>query len=198
MTATERFFRGKFDDVLTMDDPDDYGEVFHKMTFKEAIRSKLLCDYEIITMDIKKEEISNFIKDNNLVKMNKRWGLESEARSIASMIALRKAMKEYPIKNAISFHSSIERAKRNLEIQSYISDHYNFNHLNTFFVSGKIPTQERNDIIKDFANTEYSLIGNSRCLTEGIDVPNIDCIVFADPKRSKVDIFSHFFNNQRS
>ncbi len=188
MTATERFFRGKFDDVLTMDDPDDYGEVFHKMTFKEAIRSKLLCDYEIITMDIKKEEISNFIKDNNLVKMNKRWGLESEARSIASMIALRKAMKEYPIKNAISFHSSIERAKRNLEIQSYISDHYNFNHLNTFFVSGKIPTQERNDIIKDFANTEYSLIGNSRCLTEGIDVPNIDCIVFADPKRSKVDI----------
>ena len=27
-----------------------------------------------------------------------------------------------------------------------------------------------------------------RCLTEGVDVPNIDCIVFADPRKSKVDI----------
>ena len=26
------------------------------------------------------------------------------------------------------------------------------------------------------------------CLTEGIDVPTIDCIVFADPRKSHVDI----------
>ena len=32
------------------------------------------------------------------------------------------------------------------------------------------------------------MITNSRCLTEGVDVPNIDCIVFADPRKSKVDI----------
>ena len=29
---------------------------------------------------------------------------------------------------------------------------------------------------------------NARCLTEGVDVPAIDCVLFADPKQSKVDI----------
>jgi superfamily II DNA or RNA helicase len=29
---------------------------------------------------------------------------------------------------------------------------------------------------------------NTRCLTEGVDVPAIDCVVFADPKQSRIDI----------
>ena len=55
MTATERFYRGVRDDVLTMDDPDDYGEVFCHMSFKEAIEEDLLNDYKIITIEVKKE-----------------------------------------------------------------------------------------------------------------------------------------------
>ena len=29
---------------------------------------------------------------------------------------------------------------------------------------------------------------NARCLTEGVDIPAIDCVMFADPKQSRVDI----------
>ena len=29
---------------------------------------------------------------------------------------------------------------------------------------------------------------NARCLTEGVDIPAIDCVLFADPKQSKIDI----------
>ena len=29
---------------------------------------------------------------------------------------------------------------------------------------------------------------NARCLTEGVDVPAIDCVMFADPKQSRIDI----------
>src|SRR5262245_2958301 len=29
---------------------------------------------------------------------------------------------------------------------------------------------------------------NARCLTEGVDVPAIDCVMFADPKQSRVDV----------
>jgi len=50
MTATERFYRGVRDDVLTMDDPDDYGDVFCHMSFKEAIEEDILTDYKIITI----------------------------------------------------------------------------------------------------------------------------------------------------
>ena len=34
----------------------------------------------------------------------------------------------------------------------------------------------KNDIVNEFASSKRSLITNSRCLTEGVDVPNIDCI----------------------
>ena len=188
MTATERFYRGVRDDVLTMDDPDDYGDVFCHMSFKEAIEEDLLTDYKIITIEVKKEEIAGFIKDNNLVKSNAKWGKENEARSLASMIALRKAMKALPIKNAVSFHSSIERATRNKDVQEHITNTYNYKPIDTYHVSGKLPTTKRNDVVQEFAKSDRALITNSRCLTEGVDVPNIDCIVFADPRKSKVDI----------
>ena len=32
------------------------------------------------------------------------------------------------------------------------------------------------------------LMTNARCLTEGVDLPAVDCICFTDPKRSKIDI----------
>ena len=188
MTATERFYAGSRDDIISMDDEDIYGETFTQMSFKEAIDAKLLTDYKVITIDIKKSEIAEFIKDNNLVQLNSRWKKETEARSLASMLALRKAMKRFNIKNAVSFHSSIEKAIRNKELQKYITETYNYKPIDTYTVSGNIPTTKRNDIVQEFAKSPKALITNARCLTEGVDVPNIDCIVFADPRKSKVDI----------
>lgn len=132
--------------------------------------------------------MADFIRQNNLIELNAKWGKEAEARSLASMLALRKAMKRFPIRNAVSFHSSIDKAKRSKELQSYITDSYGYSEIDTYTVSGKIPTTKRSHIVQEFARSESALITNARCLTEGVDVPNIDCIVFADPRRSKVDI----------
>ncbi|MDA8910453.1 DEAD/DEAH box helicase family protein [Crocinitomicaceae bacterium] len=188
MTATERFYGGSKDDIISMDDEDIYGDTFTQMSFKEAIESNLLTDYKVITIDVKKSEISEFIRTNNLIQLNDKWKKETEARSLASMLALRKAMKKFDIKNAVSFHSSIEKAVRNKKLQKHITDTYNFQPIDTFTVSGKQGTTKRNQIVKEFAESSKALITNAKCLTEGVDVPNIDCIVFSDPKRSKVDI----------
>jgi predicted helicase len=188
MTATERFYKGSKDDIISMDDEDIYGDTFAQMSFKEAIETGLLTDYKVITIEIQKSEIAEFIRENNLVQLNDKWKKETEARSMASMLALRKAMKIFPIKNAVSFHSSIEKAVRNKELQQYITDTYDYQPIDTFTVSGKQATSRRNSIVQEFARSEHSLITNARCLTEGVDVPNIDCIIFSDPRKSKVDI----------
>jgi predicted helicase len=188
MTATERFYKGSKDDIISMDDEDIYGDTFAQMSFKEAIEAGLLTDYKVITIEIQKSEIAEFIRENNLVQLNDKWKKETEARSMASMLALRKAMKMFPIKNAVSFHSSIEKAVRNKELQQYITDTYDYQPIDTFTVSGKQATSKRNSIVQEFARSEHSLITNARCLTEGVDVPNIDCIIFSDPRKSKVDI----------
>jgi hypothetical protein len=98
-------------------------------------------------------------------------------------------MRKYPIKHAVSFHSSIQRA----EIFKDHNEAYNQSFkkhgtIETFHVSGKTPTGTRARIVNEFAATDRGLITNARCLTEGVDVPDIDCVMFADPRRSAVDI----------
>ena len=188
MTATERFYQGSKDDIVSMDDVDVYGETFTLMSFKDAIEQNLLTDYKVITIDVSKAEIASFIRDNKLVELSKEYGKEAEARSLASMLALRKAMKSFGIKNAVSFHSSIRKAQNASQVQDYISKHYDFKPIDSFTVDGKMATGKREVIINEFADSPKALVTNARCLTEGVDVPNIDCIVFADPRRSKIDI----------
>ena len=183
MTATERFYSGSKDDMISMDDEDIYGETFSFMSFKDAVNQNLLTDYKIITIDVKKSEVAEFIKSNGLVQLSDKWKKETEARSLSSMIALRKAMNRFDIKNVVSFHSSIERAKRNMGIHSYITSTYGYKPIDTFTVSGKDSTSKRSVIVNEFASSERALITNARCLTEGVDVPNIDCIVFSDPRK---------------
>ena len=192
MTATERRYRGKGDKILSMDNAAIYGETFHLLSFKRALETKpaILSDYRIVTILVSREEVAELIRKNVFVKPDKgRWNKDIESEMLASLVALRKAMRKYPIKHAVSFHSSISRA----QIFKDHNDAYNqafkkHGTIETFHVSGKTPTGTRARVVNEFTTTDRGLITNARCLTEGVDVPDIDCVMFADPRRSAVDI----------
>ena len=192
MTATERRYRGQSDTVLSMDNPAVYGETFHVLSFKRALEYQppILSDYKIISMFVSRSEVAELIRNNNFVKPDQgKWNKDIEADMLASLVTLRKAMIKYPIKHAVSFHSSIARAelfKTNNDVLSKATRKFGL--LETFHVSGKTPTGTRARIIGEFADAERALVTNARCLTEGVDVPGIDCVLFADPRRSAVDI----------
>ena len=42
--------------------------------------------------------------------------------------------------------------------------------------------------MREFVGYSRALMTNARCLTEGVDIPAIDCVMFADPKQSRIDI----------
>jgi predicted helicase len=192
MTATERRYRGKGDKILSMNNAAIYGETFHFLSFKKAIEQwpRILSPYQIITISVAAEEVNDLIKKNIFVKPDKGlWSKEIEAEMLASLVALRKAMQKYPIKHAVSFHSSIQRAetfKDHNEAYNYAFKKHGT--IETFHVSGKTPTGTRARIVNEFTAADRGLITNARCLTEGIDVPDIDCVMFADPRRSTVDV----------
>jgi superfamily II DNA or RNA helicase len=192
MTATERRYAGQSDTVLSMDNPAIYGETFHVLSFKRALEyaPPILSDYKLISIAVSRAEVAELIRQNVFVKPDKgRWDREVEADMLASLIALRKAMKKHLIRHAVSFHSSIQRAELFKAHNDAFSRAFpTYGSLETFHVSGKTPTGTRARIIGDFAKTERALITNARCLTEGVDVPGIDCVLFADPRRSAVDI----------
>lgn len=192
MTATERRYRGKGDKILGMDNAAIYGDTFHLLSFKRALEATppILSDYRIVTILVSRDEITDMVRKNVFLRPDKgRWDKEVEAEMLATLVALRKAMRKYPIRHAVSFHSSIQRA----EIFKDHNDAYNRSFeshapVESFHVSGKTPTGTRARIVSEFAATDRALITNARCLTEGVDVPDIDCVMFADPRRSAVDI----------
>ncbi len=190
MTATERRYRGSSENILSMDDPDIYGETFTQLSFKEAINQEILSDYKILTLVITQAEIKDYLNQNDFVKaLGLKWDKDIDFRTLSSLIALRKAMQKFPIKHAVTFHSSIKRAKTFEQLQPAFDQAYpSFEGVNSFHVTGAIPTGQRSKIIAEFSQAERGIITNAKCLTEGVDVPNIDCVLFADPRKSSIDI----------
>ena len=121
MTATERVFRGSSDDVLSMDNEKDYGKCFFQMSYKEAIRQRIISDYKILTMTVSDGRIRQLIAENRILNLNLRNLDEAEAQSAAAGIALKRVFKKHGIKHAISFHRSIRAADRFREQQDALN-----------------------------------------------------------------------------
>ena len=192
MTATERRYQGSSDTILSMDDAEVYGETFHLLSFKRAmeVRPPILSDYRILTLSVSRGEVADLIRRNAFVRPDRaEWSEEVEAQMLASLIALRKAMHKHPIRHAVTFHASIARAERfRDDNETFTRLFRRYGRVESFHVSGKTPTGTRARVIEEFATAERSLVTNARCLTEGVDVPGIDAVLFADPRRSAVDI----------
>ncbi len=191
MTATERVVRGKDDDVLSMDDPNVYGECFHQLTFKQAIEAEppIISDYKILTITVTDENLRQLVEENRYLRTSDEALGEREAQALAAGIALQRAYQEEGVRHAITFHRSIRGAKEFMaQHKRLVVDDKETERPACFHISSKKTTGERAELVREFRDSPVSLITNARCLQEGVDIPVVDCVLFADPKQSVVDI----------
>ena len=103
-----------------MENPAIYGDTFEMLSFKGALECHppILSDYQIVTVAVTQSEVAELIAENMFVRPDRgHWSDDVEAEMLAAAIALRKAIQRRPIKEAVSFHSSIARAKAFKAIQ---------------------------------------------------------------------------------
>lgn len=208
MTATERMVRpllrrnaeesGKV--IFSMDDEKVYGPLLSKYNFGDAIKDKTISDYKIIVAGVKESEVYNYIAENRHLKIEDldENTKTQTAENLYSKILLAKAMREFSIKKTISFHSSIQRAKdfvsengEEISLSSVIREfNSNIENSNIYIdnINCQIDSSMRAKILEKFKDSEFSIISNAKCLTEGVDVPIIDSVYFIDRKKSLVDI----------
>jgi superfamily II DNA or RNA helicase len=193
MTATERFYSGVNKNIYSMSDSKIYGNLIHELSFKNALKMKredgspILVDYQLIRIVVSDQEVIDLIAENKLLKPRKliNWDKDIEAHTLASALALKKAFKEFGVNKLISFHSSLGRA----ELFSQFLEKLNkYGKTNNNFIAGDMPTYKRQNKVDAFINSKKSVLSNARCLTEGVDIPICDAVLFADPKESKIDI----------
>ncbi len=204
LTATPRHYdvrrRDKEGDarlVYSMDVPEVYGPVAHKLTFAEAARRGVICDYRVIISVVTSEMVNDHLLRHGEVIVK---GDAVKARHVASQLALQAAVEKHGVGKIFTFHRSVasaasfvgqaprlpgNRSGRPTTAESIA------NHLpgfGCFHVNGSMPTSERENIMTEFRAAPRAVISNARCLTEGVDVPAVDMVAFLTPKRSRVDI----------
>jgi superfamily II DNA or RNA helicase len=196
MTATERTIKDGGDHVFTMDDEATYGRRFFEMSFKKAIERKLICDYKILTVSITEPEIRKLVAKNRLLNLGRKLD-EAEARRVATGIAVKRAVKTYGVKRGFVFNSTILGSKRFRDQQDILASN-----MANFHVSSEMTALERDNELAEFMVAKKpAMMSNARCLGEGFDmqsnatrlgngvnVREVDCVVFADPKHSRIDI----------
>jgi superfamily II DNA or RNA helicase len=198
MTATPKVFtlstkkkaRDEGYAVASMDDPEKFGGVAYELPFGKAIKKGLLTDYQVViavTTDTKAKEL---LEENRFVGLD---GKTMTAADLAAAIAVAKAAKRHETTRVISFHSTIKRSKQfvdTLEQICAVKLPGVPRILEAGHVDGSVSAKERQrrlDRLKE-GTTDLSLLSNSRCLTEGVDVPSLDGVAFVDPRQSEVDI----------
>jgi len=209
MTATERLVRPwikkkaeEYDRIVfSMDDEEIYGKIFERFNFGEAIKRNVISDYRIIVAGIGINEIYDWIKKNKLLVFLEKNRKEyfTCAQNIFRQILLIKSIKQFPIFKTITFHSSVKNAKAfiygtgrdDLDLKTVISmiwPGFKSNDIYLDHINGRMSSSERKEKLDYFKASEYGIISNARCLTEGVDVPAIDSVYFVNPKSSLIDI----------
>lgn len=208
MTATERMVRPMLlrkaknngEVIFSMDDESVYGPLFSRYNFGDAIKDKTISDYKIIVAGVKESEVYNYIANNTQLKLTDLDNEEkiTTAEALYAKLLLSKTMKEFPIHKVISFHSSIQRSadfitssENTVSLRNIISQYNTHIEDDDLFISNiscKVPANKRAAILSTFKESEYGVISNAKCLTEGVDVPIIDSVYFVDQKKSLVDI----------
>ena len=215
MTATPRIFADivkttakEKDAVLcSMDDPELYGETFHEVSFSYAVENDLLTDYKVIVLAMDEEKISKSVQ-KRLTDPDSELVLDDVTKIIGCYRALAKldlkddlfADKE-PMSQAVAFCKNIKSSKLIKEefaevVLEYLKDQSQETgemiRCEVEHVDGTFNSKERGkwlDWLGDEENTNTCrILSNARCLSEGVDVPSLDAILFMHPRKSQIDV----------
>ena len=215
MTATPRLYTegarakaARHDiEVFSMDDPRMYGPEFHRLPFSKAVEERILSDYKVAIFTMYEPSADatlqgyigaggSEINITDATKFVGCWRALQSPEGKSSNVATVK-----PLTRAIAFNNTIRNSKRLTEhwnevIESAITQMpenerpVNFQ-CETQHVDGKhnaFDRKNRIEWLKGDSDGACRILSNARCLSEGIDVPALDAVLFMTPRNSHVDI----------
>lgn len=194
-------------EVYSMDDTKVYGPEFHRLQFSSAVEQDLLSDYKVVVLAMSEQHVDAALQSHlaaggseiNLTDAAKILGCwralhnpENTASNNGSLNGLRRAIvftnKIISSKRLVKYWDSIvEHAIERLPA----SEQRDSFRCETQHVDGQHHALERKSRIewlKGSSQGRCRILSNARCLSEGIDVPALDAVVFMSPKNSQVEI----------
>ena len=201
-------------ELWSMDNIEWFGNEIYRINFGQAVEKQLLSDYKVIVLTLDENSVEPKLL-NELLEENATLK-ESDAIKLIGCINVLSKRTNYltdkelftdvdpePMKSAVAFSSNIKASK-------YLRDAFNICQkayyeklsekekdklvvVQADHVDGSMGStirEEKLDWLKN-ANPnkkECRILNNVRCLSEGVDVPSLDAIMFLSSRNSQVDV----------
>ncbi|WP_223875100.1 DEAD/DEAH box helicase family protein [Nanchangia anserum] len=207
-TASER------DAVLTsMDDREIFGPLFHRLGFGDAVAAGLLTDYKVVVLAIPEEQMTEICQKASAA--GGELSLPETAKLAGCWNALAKRHNgrfdvQYgsdtaPMRRAVAFAKDIRSSKQIAEafptiVRDYLRNLDNDDATDNLdvqcrHVDGTMNAIDRGEALDWLKEDPHApdgpvcrILTNARCLSEGVDVPTLDAVLFLNPRKSQVDV----------
>ena len=200
--------------LCSMDDEALFGKQLHVINFSEAVSLGLLTDYKVIVLTIDEGHVSSRLQDL-LKDENNQLKVDDAARIVGCWKALSKQGiqddlqgETDPMRRAVAFCQVIDPKKgRTHKVSSKqissmfqtVVDAYQAQDeveenlvCEAEHVDGTMNATEKetklNWLKAASPKNTCRILSNVRCLSEGVDVPALDAVLFLTPRSSQVDV----------
>lgn len=197
--------------LWSMDDDNVYGEEIYRIGFGEAVQKKLLTDYKVLILTLSENDVPPVIQ-NMIANEESEIKVDDMPKLIGCINALSKQVlgdeglvkvsDPNPMRRAVAFCSTIANSQTITQTFNAVSDTY----IETLpkearnetvsvaskHIDGSMSATQRDELLgwlKDEpAENECRVLTNVRCLSEGVDVPSLDSVMFLSARNSQVDV----------
>ncbi len=217
MTATPRIFgdnaKSRANEVnavlASMDDEKLFGKTLFYRGFSWAVQNDLLTDYKVIVLAMDEKLVSSAVQ-KRLSDSDSELILDDATKIIGCYKALTKQnMKAdvgadlYPMHRALAFCKTIKsselvRDEFSAVVREYLdytkedTENEHFLKCEIEHVDGTFNAKDRGALLDwlkaDSGDDVCRILTNARCLSEGVDVPALDAIMFLNPRKSQIDV----------
>lgn len=198
--------------LCSMDDPKLYGEEIYRIGFGEAVEKDLLSDYKVLILTLSKDDVTadvqNIIKGESseisVDDISKLIGcVNAMSKQIVGDKGILEANDPEPMRRAVAFCQSIKVSKNITETFNIASNKYKESvnelkqrtmvNLKSRHIDGGMGATERDQLMSWLKSEpkdqlESRVLTNVRCLSEGVDVPSLDAVMFLSAKNSQIDV----------
>ena len=211
-TDASRTKAGEVNAVLaSMDDAEIYGPEMHRLGFGEAVERDLLTDYKVLVLAVDEESVARTFQQQ-LSDANNELQLDDAAKLVGCWNGLAKIGRAEhtfepdtaPMRRAVAFAGNIKDSKRVERMFTEITGHYARSagleedgaaaaasarsSTSTAPSTPSSATSASTGSRRSRRENVCRILTNARCLSEGVDVPALDAVMFLSPRKSVVDI----------
>lgn len=198
-------------ELCSMDDKNLYGEEIYRIGFGKAVEKGLLTDYKVLILTLNSSQIPKELQ-SIIANGENEFKVDDATKLIGCINGLSKQILETggivkstdpePMKRAVAFCRDIKTSKKitnnlNNYSETYISSlkeeaQRKMVDITSKHIDGGMNALERDELLswlkEDSGDKECRVLTNARCLSEGVDVPNLDAVLFLSSKNSQVDV----------